>query len=83
MARKDKELDKDLEKATDKKEDVGVKTDINNVSEDLEDKIPMVKCVFLINVKYNKEIKKMGDSMELPIDEAEFLEENEILKIVE
>lgn len=83
MAKKDKELEKDLEKIADKKEDVEVKADINNVSEDLEDKIPMVKCVFLINVKYNKEIKKMGDSMELPIDEAEFLEENEVLKIVE
>lgn len=41
-----------------------------------------VTCIFLVNVKYNKDIKKIGESIELDEEEALFLEENEILKIV-
>lgn len=41
-----------------------------------------VTCIFLINVKYNKDIKKIGDSIELDLEEAEFLEREEVLQIV-
>lgn len=50
--------------------------------EDETESIDKVTCIFLINVKYNKEVKKIGESIVLPKEEAEFLEENEVLQIV-
>lgn len=45
-----------------------------------KDKI--VTCLFLINVKYNTDIKKIGESIELDNEEALFLETNRIVQIV-
>lgn len=41
-----------------------------------------VTCLFLVNVKYGKDVKSIGESITLEEDEALFLEENEIVQIV-
>lgn len=55
---------------------------LKSVSEPIEDKEPLVTCLFLINVKYNKLIKGIGESIELLESEALFLESNGIVQIV-
>lgn len=55
---------------------------LENVSEAIEDEEPLVTCLFLINVKYNKLIKGIGEKIELLESEALFLESNGVLQIV-
>lgn len=82
-----KAKNEELTKAAKKDKEENITEDVNETEEnenspgEVKLKNP-TKVLFLVNAKYNKTIISEGDTLTIEEDNAKFLEENEIVKIV-